>query len=54
MSEKDVELRELVLDLCKLIMDLHLLDLHLDEHTDREIQRIGKVAEKLFEETQGR
>lgn len=45
---KDVELRELFLELPMLISEFPL-----DAYQEKEIKRVGKAAEKLFAETQG-
>lgn len=44
---KDVELREAFLELCTLVHETAL-----DIYEENEIKRIGKIAEKLFAETQ--
>lgn len=49
---KDTELREAFLDLMKLMKAIDDQNMFVDPYVEREIKRIGKIAEKLFAETQ--
>lgn len=51
MSDKDVELRELILDLTKLLYNLKD-ELDMSTWAKVEIIRLDEKAEKLFEKTQ--